>query len=129
MAFFGLYWLQRPNLNCLFRAPIHEGFYQFGYATISGFRDYSRLGTNRNQLINIYLIAVFFESPKSWPFTLCLIKRIVAAIFRHILAIDRNAVRLSEYHRNYSLGKKDKDPYNKHYGNGVTLTGQNLSSK
>ena len=26
MAFIGLYWQQRPNSNCLFRAPIHEGF-------------------------------------------------------------------------------------------------------
>ena len=34
--------------------------YQFGFATISDFRDHSnvtRLRTNRNQLINIYLIA------------------------------------------------------------------------
>ena len=33
--------------------------YQFGLATISGFRDHSsvpRLQTNRNQLVNIYLI-------------------------------------------------------------------------
>ena len=26
LAFFGLYWLQRPNLNSLFRAPIRKGF-------------------------------------------------------------------------------------------------------
>ena len=34
MAFFGLCWLQRPNSNSLFRAPIHEGFalsIWFGY--------------------------------------------------------------------------------------------------
>ena len=33
--------------------------YQFGFATISGFREHlhiTRLHTNRNQLVNIYLI-------------------------------------------------------------------------
>ena len=36
--------------------------YQFGLATISGFRDHSnvpRLRTNRNQLVNIYLMKNF----------------------------------------------------------------------
>ena len=80
LAFFGLFWQQRPKWNSHSVLQYTKNLpYQFSLATISSFQDHSNipeLRTNRNQLVNIYLMNGFslphfssFESPSEfWCF-------------------------------------------------------------
>ena len=76
--FFSLYWLQRPNLNSLYRAPTHEGFaltFWFGYYKwfLRSFECYA--DTNKHKSTGKYLFDIMLLRYTWYSYLDCLLLR------------------------------------------------------